>query len=273
MDENTPDRVITYKHAGQELGDEPAALTLHVFNPPGHTADSRRPAIVFFYGGGWNGGTPGQFYPHCAYLASRGMVGISAEYRVNKRHGTSPRECVEDGKSAIRWVRAHATELGVDPERVVAGGGSAGGHVATAAALTDGFDAASDDLAVSCRPGALVLFNPVVDNGPGGFGHDRVAGYWEQFSPMHNIGADAPPTIFFLGDRDKLIPVATAHKYKSLMEEQGRRCDVHIYEGQGHGFFNHRNLAYYVRTVREADRFLASLGYLEGPPTITEASE
>ena len=72
-------------------------------------------AIVFFFGGGWVGGTPKQFFPHCTYLASRGMVAISAEYRVKDRHGVTPLECVLDGKSAVRWVRAHASELGIDP--------------------------------------------------------------------------------------------------------------------------------------------------------------
>ena len=119
-------KAVQYKEASG------AKLFLHVFTPEGHKATDARPAIVFFFGGGWNGGTPKQFEPHCQYLAQRGMVAITAEYRVKSRNKTSPFECVADGKSAVRFVRANAAKLGVDPKRVAAGGGSAGGHVAAA---------------------------------------------------------------------------------------------------------------------------------------------
>ena len=257
-----PDQTIRYKTIGD------VELIIDIFNPEDHTSTAKRPAIVFFFGGGWNGGTPGQFHPHCEYLASRGMVAMSAEYRVKSRHDTPPSECVKDGKSAVRWVRSHADELGIDPNLLAAGGGSAGGHVAAATATVDGFDE-DEDQSVSCRPNALVLFNPVYDTSAEGYGYDRVKDYWEAFSPMHNIDAHTPPTIVFLGTEDSLIPVATAQKYKKLMEDAGGRCDLHLYEGQAHGFFNaNRNDEYYAKTVIEADKFLASLGYLNGDPTL-----
>ena len=257
-----PDKAIVYKKIGH------SELKIHVFNPKNHNRSDKRPAIVFFFGGGWNGGSPSQFYPHCEYLASRGMVAMSAEYRVKSRNGTSPRECVKDGKSAIRWIRLHADELGIDPRRLAAGGGSAGGHVAAATSTVRRFDEEGEDQSISCRPDALVLFNPVFDNGPGGYGHDRVEEYWRDFSPMHNISESTPPTIVFLGTKDNLIPTATAKRYKKLMAEKSRRCDLHLYEGQGHGFFNYRSEKYYTATVIEADRFLASLDYLSGEPTL-----
>jgi len=196
------------------------------------------------------------------------MVAMSAEYRVKSRNKTTPRECVKDGKSAVRWIRQHAAELGVDPERVVAGGGSAGGHVAAATGTTRGFEEDGQDLKVSSRPDALVLFNPVFDNGPDGYGHSRVKEYWKEFSPMHNISETAPPTIVFLGTKDKLIPVETAQEYKRLMEESGCRCDLYLYEGQPHGFFNYAKKDNYTKTVIAMDRFLASLGYLKGESTL-----
>ena len=257
-----PDKQVVYKTVGE------AELNLHIFNPKGHKPTDKRPAIVFFFGGGWNGGSPNQFYQHCKYLASRGMVAMSAEYRVKSRHKTTPRECVKDGKSAVRWIRQHAAELGVDPERIAAGGGSAGGHVAAATGTTKGFEEKVEDLSISSRPDALVLFNPVYDNGPSGYGHGRVKDYWKAFSPMHNIDETTPPTIVFLGTKDKLIPVETAQKYKRLMEANGRRCDLHLYEGQSHGFFNYSKRDNYTKTVIETDRFLASLGYLNGEPTL-----
>ncbi len=144
---------------------------LCIFNPPGHASGYKTPAIVFFHGGGWNAGGPSQFFNQFRHLASRGMMAISAEYRLGKKHGTTPRECVQDGKSALRWVRSHAAQLGIDPDLLAAGGGSAGGHVAAAAALIEGFNETDEDLTVSCRPNTLVLFNPVIDNGPNGYGH------------------------------------------------------------------------------------------------------
>jgi acetyl esterase len=254
-----PSKIVEYKSVGD------VTLDLHVFNPENHKPTDKTPAIVFFFGGGWNGGTPSQFYNQSEYLASRGMVAICAQYRTKKGHNTSPRECVKDGKSAVRWIRAHAAELGIDPHKLAAGGGSAGGHVAAATGTVDGFDEDGEDISVSCRPNALVLFNPVFDNSEQGYGYDRVKDYWKAFSPMHNIDKEAPPTIVFLGTKDKLIPVATAEDYKQRMETAGVRCDLHTYEDQPHGFFNKTK---YTETLIEADKFLTSLGYLRGEPTL-----
>ena len=254
-----PDRDVVYKTIGD------SKLSLFIFNPEGHKATDKRPAIVFFFGGGWNGGTPSQFYPQSRYLASRGMVAICADYRTKKSAGTDPRKCVQDGKSAIRWIRSHAKELGIDPNKLAAGGGSAGGHVAATTGTDTKFDEPDEDTSVSCRPNALVLFNPVYDNGPKGYGHDRVKDYWKDFSPMHNLTKETPPTIVFLGTKDKLIPVATAESYQKKMKDLGVRSDLHLYKDQPHGFFNK---AKYYETVLETDRFLTEFGFLKGKPTL-----
>ena len=249
-------------------------LFLYIFNPQDHAAGDKRPAIVFFFGGGWNGGTPTQFEPHARYLASRGMVAIVADYRVKSRQGTSPFECVADGKSAVRWIRSNAGELGIDPDRIAAGGGSAGGHVAATTGVVPGLEERGEDTTVSSKANALVLFNPVYDNGPDGYGHDRVKDRYKEISPLHNIAKGAPPTIVFLGTKDKLIPVATAEAYQKKMEEVGSRCDTHLYEGQPHGFFNQsRDAKHYYLTVLEMDKFLISLKWLEGSPTIKPPPE
>jgi acetyl esterase/lipase len=259
-----PTKQVVYKTVGD------VELKMHIFEPAGHKATDKRPAIVFFFGGGWNGGTPSQFYTHCAYLASRGMVAMAAEYRVKSRHGTPPSECVKDGKSAVRWMRRNASNLGIDPGKLAAGGGSAGGHVATATATVAAFDEDGEDTSVCAVPNALVLFNPVYDNGPDGYGHSRVKEYWQQFSPAHNIRKGIPPAIVFLGSQDKLIPVATAEKFKADMESVGARSELMVFEGEGHGFFNfgRGDNTNYVETVLAMDRFLASLEFLKGEPTI-----
>ena len=248
---------VVYKTIGE------TKLFIYIFKPKDHDESDERPAVVFFFGGGWNGGKPTQFEHHCRHLASRGMVAMVADYRVKSRHGTTPKECVMDGKSAIRWIRSNAGTLGVDPNRIVAGGGSAGGHVAAATGTVVGLEQLGEDVRVSSQPNALLLFNPVYDNSPAGYGHSRVKDVYPQISPMHNIKKDTPPTIVFLGTKDSLIPVDTAKEYKQRMEAVGRRCELHLYEGQPHGFFNYGNQKYYLDTVEKMDKFLVSLQYVK----------
>jgi acetyl esterase/lipase len=256
-----PDQVITYKKIGGRT------LTLHVFNPPGLKPGEQRPAIVFFFGGGWVSGDPSHFYNQSRYLAAKGMVAVCADYRTRNKDQTTPAECVKDGKSAMRWVRSHAEKLCIDPDRLAAGGGSAGGHVAAAVAALKGFNEGGEDTSVSCRPDALILFNPVFDNGPGGYGHDRVTDYWQDFSPLHNIDKSMPPTLVMLGTKDVLVPVSAAEKYKARMEESGLRCDLILYEGQPHGFFNKDK---YSETMSETEAFLVSLGWLAENSSVTK---
>lgn len=246
------------------------SLQMDIYYPPQMEAGKSYPAMVFFFGGGWNGGRVGQFEPHAQYLSSRGIVCFLADYRVKSRQGTSPFESLMDAKSAVRYIRSNAAEFNIDPDRIIAAGGSAGGHLAAATALVQPYNETTDP-PVSCVPNALVLFNPVIDNGPGGYGFERIGEHFFAFSPLHNIRAGAPPTIFFLGTEDPLIPVATAEYYRTVMEKVGSRCELHLYEGAGHGFFNKdRKGGYYYKTVLATDKFLSALGYLEGAPTIRE---
>lgn len=258
-----PSRVVPFKIASQDT------LQLHVFEPPAD-APSPRPAIVFFFGGGWVSGSPEQFYKQAAYFASRGMVAISAEYRVKNRHQTTPFESVADAKSAIRWVRMHADELGIDPDRIVAAGGSAGGHVAAATALFDRHDDVADSLTISSKPVALVLFNPVLDTSENGFGKDRIGERALELSPVHQVKPDRPPTLIFHGTADTTVPFENAQRFCMAMTNAGNTCRLLSFEGMEHGFFNagrHGNKPYSA-TVRAADEFLIGLGILSGSPTI-----
>jgi acetyl esterase/lipase len=92
----------------------------------------KKPAIVFFFGGGWSSGSPAQFEKQSQHFAKRGMIAIAVDYRVKSRHGVQVVECVKDAKDAIAWVRKNATRLGIDPDKIAASGGSAGGHLAAA---------------------------------------------------------------------------------------------------------------------------------------------
>ena len=124
---------------------------------------------------------------------------------------------------------------------------------------------AEKDSKISSKANALLLFNPVYDNGPKGYGHDRAKEWFPAISPAHNISKDDPPTIVFLGSEDPLIPVATAEKFDADLKAVGVKSEAHIYEGQPHGFFNEsKSPESLLDTVLKMDAFLVSLGWLEG---------
>jgi acetyl esterase len=243
-------------------------LYLTVYQSAIKEPTKQSPALVFFFGGGWNSGTIKQFEPQALYFSQRGMVCILVDYRVKEKQKTTPFESLKDAKSAIRFIRAHSIELHIDTTKIVAAGGSAGGHLAAATATINDYNESTDNTTISCIPDALVLFNPVFDNGPGGYGYERIGEAYKYFSPLHNIKSGTPPTIVFLGENDHLIPVETAKYYKKVMEKVKSRCDLFLYEGQGHGFFNYKNFEFYKKTLSETDIFLQSLGYLNKTPLI-----
>lgn len=243
-------------------------LFVEIHAPENIKAKNKYPALVFFFGGGWKGGDRYHFLNHAQYFSQRGLVCFLVDYRTESKHGTTPFESLKDAKSSLRFIRKNALEFGIDPSKIIVAGGSAGGHLAAATALIESYNEETDDLSINCIPNALALFNPVIDNGPGGYGYERIGAAYKDFSPLHNIKKGAPPTIFFLGTNDKLIPVATAQYYKTVMEKVGSSCKLKLYEGEGHGFFNYRNFDLYKETVLEMDHFLQSLGYLEQNPVI-----
>jgi len=266
-------------------------LNAYVFTPPQHQASDRRPAVLFFFGGGWKAGTPGQLLPQSLYLAQRGMVAIPCDYRVQSRHGVIPQDCLRDAKAAIRWARANAARLGIDPARIVVAGESAGGHLAAATALVPGFEEGAHP-ETSSMPNALVLFNPAVllspaDGHPGLLSKASLAsisartqGRPQEISPYHFIRAGLPPSILFHGTKDEAVPFPTVELFAKAMTAAGNRCELKAYEGQPHGFFNpgrgqgepraEANRCFH-RTIRELDAFFVSLGYLtptDKPPVL-----
>ncbi len=242
-------------------------LFLHLYYPTDWKKSDTRPAIVLFFGGAWKTGSYRQMAPQAEYFASRGLVAAAADYRIKDKHGTTPDKSVEDAKSAMRWVRSHAGELGIDPEKIIAGGGSAGGHLAAATALLPDFDAADDDKNISCKPCALVLFNPVVNltRLPArALVKDQSEAAQKQLSPALYLERSAPPAVLFFGTEDKYF--AQGEQYAAKAKELGVRADFYVAPGMSHGFFNRS--PWTEVTARRADEFLASLGYLQGQPTV-----
>ncbi|MDG1285376.1 MAG: alpha/beta hydrolase [Flavobacteriaceae bacterium] len=264
-------------HASPEIIDSNAVvyktldgvtLKLHVYNPTNFDTQTMHNAIIFFHGGGWNNGSHKAFKRQSMYFASRGMVAISAEYRLKNTHGTTPYDAVEDAKSAIRYVRANAHKFKINPNTITAGGGSAGGHLAASCGLLKMWDNSAEDLTVSSKPNALVLLNPVLDLGPDHYAHKRFGKDFKLISPMQNISKNAPPTLILVGTEDRILPVPTVKKYQSIMESFDNRCDVVLYQDQRHAFFAKPPKKYFVETTDEIDRFLVSLGLLDGQSTI-----
>ena len=267
-------KVETYKTIGE------TNLQLYIYTPAEPAPTNGRPAIVFFFGGGWTSGSPQQFEKHCQYFASRGMVAITADYRVASRQHAKVAQCVADAKSAIRWVRKNAARLGIAPNRIIASGGSAGGHLAACVAVVPGLDEPGEDTSISAVPNAAVLFNPALVLAPldgqafGGAGArldaDRMGVEPLLLSPAHQVRPGAPPIIVFHGRADTTVPFATAEAFAAKMKAAGNRCELVGFDGQTHGFFNYgrESNRYFIQTLKQTDEFLASLGYLSGPPQV-----
>jgi acetyl esterase/lipase len=254
-------KTVTYKTV------ESRTLQMHLHFPTDWQVTDARPVMVFFFGGGWNGGTVNQFLPQAEYFASRGLVTALADYRVKSRDGVTPDQCVADARSAVRWVRSHAQELGLDPQKLIASGGSAGGHLAACMLIERSVETPGDDLSISTVPQAMVLYNPVLS-----FEHDKLRARLgdkrhlaKAISPTAHLNKHAPPALILFGTQDALKAFGDAYRMEA--NRLGVCAQEYLAEGQGHGFFN-RN-PWLERTTVAVDRFLVSLGLLAGEPTVT----
>ena len=238
---------------------------------PDKAGGGRRSAIVLFHGGGWTMGEPAWAFARAKHFSERGMVAIAAQYRLSDQKETTPREAMADARAVIRWVRAQADSLGIDPKRVAAYGWSAGAHLAASAAVFDGD--ASDDR-VSARPDALVLVSPAVslmgdawvERLLGGRGSAR------DISPDEHVRKGLPPTLILQGNVDTVTPLSGAKRFCDRMRAAGNVCELQVYEGFGHLFtpagtpddgMPQPDPATSADASRRADRFLESLGFLK----------
>ncbi len=244
-------------------------LCLYMVRPKDWEPSDRRPAIVFIHGGGWSNGNPDQWFPQCRYFALRGIVAASVQYRL-RTESVDVDECLADCKSAIRYQRRHASELGIDPQRIAVVGESAGGHLAGAVGTIEAFNHPEDDLSYSAIPDAMVLLNPITDLSTkwgNSLGQKAIP-----LSPLHHISKRTPPTLLIHGDSDRCVNIVHSRAFCKRMTELGRPCKLTVFEGADHAFavFKYGPDHSTRRAIIEIDRFLIARSWLNGAPWLGE---
>jgi acetyl esterase/lipase len=251
----TPTRKITYKKVGDR------ELSLHVFQPDAWRASDKRVCYITIHGGGWTGMGPERMYAFADHYAKLGLVSISVQYRLaSTKTNTTVFDCVKDVRSAVRYVKAHAGELGIDPRKVIVSGGSAGGHLAASTAMFD-VNEDSDDLKISPTPNALILLFPVIDTSKDGYGNAKIGDRWKELSPAHNVRAGLPPTLTFHGTGDITTPFKGAQIFHDAMLKAGNRSELVVNEGGVHGYLM-RTQPLFEECLAKSDVFLKSLSLL-----------
>jgi acetyl esterase/lipase len=236
-------------------------LRLYMVRPKDWQPSDRRPAIVFIHGGGWSNGNPDQWFPQCRYFALRGLVAASVQYRLRTKN-VDVDDCLADCKSAIRYIRRHATELGIDPQRIAVVGESAGGHLAAAVGTIDAFNHPEDDLSYSALPDALVLLNPITDLSTKwgkSLGEKAIP-----LSPLHHISERTPPTLLVHGDSDRCVNIEHSRAFLKRMTELDRPSKLVVLEGADHAFavFRYGPDRFVRQTMLEIDNFLVTRDWL-----------
>ncbi len=247
-----PSEIKIYKTIGN------IELEAHIFYPENFNVNDKRAAYVFFHGGGWETGIPEWGYKNCKRYSEKGMVAISFEYRILNIHKSNILDCVRDTKSAILWTRKNAATLGIDPDKVVAAGFSAGGHLAACTAILDEYEE-QDASGLSCKPNAIVVHSAsynTLKNRWFGRNSEQKA---ESISTFHQVDKNLVPSIFFHGTDDYLAPISEFTEFRDKMVALGNDFEYKIFEGVGH-FFGNAAAREEVNKLTEA--FFVKLGYI-----------
>lgn len=245
-------------------------LPVYIWGPdPDKAPPYPKSVAAFFFSSGWDNGQVTQFAPHCVYFASRGMLTMAFDYRILHRNHGGPLEAMADVRSALRWIRLNAAELGINPGKIVGIGGSGGAHALTAAAMLQGYDDPADHMECSPAANALVLFNPVLDTSKKGFGLERFPdpASAKNANLIRAIRPGLPPTLIMHGTADRVVPFRGSAEFAKKSSRKKNLCRLIEFEGQGHGFFNF-NLSFemYEATLMAMDEFLVGLGIIEPDP-------
>lgn len=240
--------------------------SMEVYFPPKHDPKTARvPGVLMFHGGGWSGGNLSQFRALCHYLAQRGLVTATANYRMLGEAEvrqlpageTRKRVCITDAKSALRWFKQHADELGVDSNKIITGGGSAGGHIALLATSNPELNDPNDPADINTDVVAYLLFNPAIALDD----HKD-----SQIDAMKQVRSSLAPALVVFGDKD-VWKEGWVNLHRQLVSQGNQTTELWIAKGEGHGFFNRD--PWLTVTITAADRFLAQRGFIKGDPTLS----
>ena len=225
-------------------------LKLDIYYPK--TADGPVPAVVYVHGGGWTAGekSTGAGEVEIPELVSRGYLVASINYRLAPEHKFPAQ--IEDVKCAIRFLRANASRYGIDPERIGAWGGSAGGHLVALLGTTDasaGWDGSGGYAGESSRVKAVVdLFGPtdltaIVPGTSNASTLENVFGTSDPrseiaklASPVTHVSADAPPFLIIHGDKDNVVPLRQSEILYDRLVAAGVPATLVVVKNGGHGF-------------------------------------
>jgi acetyl esterase/lipase len=229
------------------------------------------PAVVYIHGGGWTGGNKNAFQRQAAYMATKGYVGACMEYRLSgeARYPAA----VHDSKAAVRWLRANAARYRIDPKRIGAAGGSAGGHLVAFLGTTGDrkeFEGLGGNPGVSTRVRAVAAFNPVLNMTMVGMREPAASasGALEKFlgasyaerpdlyaeaSPTTHVSRDSAAFLFLHGTADTTVPYQQSVEMMKKLKEAGVYADLFSAEDARHGFFN--SPPWYEPTLKKMEEF------------------
>mgnify|MGYP001968553963 FL=1 len=249
-------KIYTYKE------EDGVTREMEIHFPKDHDAATELvPGIIMFHGGGWGGGKRDQFRYLCHYFADRGLVAATVSYRLATKadngKGSRKRVCITDAKSAIRWYKNNAETLGVDPQRIIAGGGSAGGHVSLLATTNPELNDPQDNRKHDTSVVAYLLFNPAL-----GMADAKDS----EVDFLQHIRPDFSPAIVFFGSEDEKWLKGWNAAYEKMQLLNIHSVEVWIAEDQEHSFFNKQ--PWQDMTIRASDEFLKDLGLIKGEPTL-----
>jgi acetyl esterase/lipase len=228
-------------------------LTADIITPV-ETPLEPRPALVSLHGGSWMAGSPGQFHFHSAYFAAKyGIFGMGVDYRLS---GEAPfPAALQDAKCAIRWIRAHATELNIDPNRIAIIGGSAGGHLSSMVATTAGvpeYEGNGGNAGFSSHVNLAILINGEFDMWDlvekksliepmrvfmGGT-PEQVPERYDELSSVKRIHEQVPPVLLLHGTHDLCVSHEQSLAFRDRCLEKGVHAEAEIYQGKPHAWFN-----------------------------------
>ncbi len=209
-------------------------LNAHIFYPENQDKSEAKPAHLLFHGGGWAIGLPEWSYSVCKSAAKDGRVAIAFDYRLRSIHGTDVKASVSDALTAIAWARENAKELGIDPNKVLAEGFSAGAH----SALVSGMIENPEDFGVaskfSSRPNAIIIMScPYNIEGRDVYNINYDT---KSISPLYLIDENLPPILAFHAEDDDIVEFHGFEKFRDAIQKTKNSFTSRSYPGMGHFF-------------------------------------